>query len=344
MNRRQRLRELPSFREMPRTRVAFIGITITVLAVVIALFYDKIPGVTGGDTYRAEFAEVGNLRGGDPVEISGSQVGKVGSIRLTGNKVTVAFTIDAAVDLGDGTRAAIVTTSALGQRALRISPAGTGTLSTSTPIPLTRTTPPYSLPDALNDASQTLNRTDPDQLNAALRSLSEVAKESAPALSGALDGVTRLSRTIGSRNDQLRELLDKTQDTTAILADRSKQLNTLTLDANKLLGELQTRSGELERLIVGIRFVSQQLTGVIRENRAQLTPALTQLDGILSVLKKRKTDINSALTGLRTYSTGLGESISSGPFFLAYVGNFIPVQYIQPLVDELVKQAPKAGN
>jgi phospholipid/cholesterol/gamma-HCH transport system substrate-binding protein len=43
--------------------------------------------------------------------------------------------------------------------------------------------------------------------------------------------------------------------------------------------------------------------------------------------------VQKALVGLNRYALGLGESVSSGPFFKAYVANLVPGQFIQPFID-----------
>jgi phospholipid/cholesterol/gamma-HCH transport system substrate-binding protein len=43
--------------------------------------------------------------------------------------------------------------------------------------------------------------------------------------------------------------------------------------------------------------------------------------------------VQLALKGLNTYAMSLGESVSSGPFFKAYVVNLLPGQFVQPFMD-----------
>jgi len=284
-------RDLPTFREMPRRRIAAIGIGLTMALVLAGLFYDKIPTFGGSDSHTAYFTEIGGLRPGDKVQISGVDVGKVSSIKLAGNKVRVSFTVDSPVPLGSGTRAAIVTTSVLGKRGLRLQPRGAGRLG-SDPIPLDRTTAPYSLTDALDDAGSTLGKADAGDIDGALRSLNDVLDEAAPELGPALRGVGDLSRTIGDRDKQLRTLLTRSRGVTSILADRSKQLNQLLLDGAYLMRELAGRRDELTRLIIGVRSLAQQISATIRENKAQITPALTKLQSVLTVLENQKTAIS----------------------------------------------------
>lgn len=330
------------FREMPPRRVALIGIGLTVALVVGALFYDRIPGLNGTE-YKAYFTEIGNLRSGDDVQISGTKVGKVSSVGLDGTKVRVAFTVDSPVRLGTATRAAIVTTSVLGKRGLRITPAGTGTLNRHDAIPVDRTVSAYSLPDALTDAGRTLTAADPKMLDQALRTVSNVLDESNPALNGALVGIRRLSTTIGGRDDQLLELLARSRSVTAILSQRSNQLNSLALDANQILGQLSDRQEELNRLIIGTQQLATEISGLINDNQQQITPALTKLSSVLDVLEGQRQAISEAIPGLRNFSMSLGESIATGPFFTAYAANLVPVIFLQPLVDALIAQTPLAS-
>ena len=336
-------RDLPTFREMPRRRIAAIGLGLTMALVLAGLFYDKIPTFGGTDSHQAYFAEIGGLRPGDKVQISGVDVGKVSSIKLAGNKVRVSFTVDSPVPLGSGTRAAIVTTSVLGKRGLRLQPRGAGRLG-SDPIPLERTTAPYSLTDALDDAGSTLGKADAADIDGALRSLNDVLDEAAPELGPALRGVGDLSKTIGDRDKQLRTLLTRSRGVTSILSDRSKQLNQLLLDGAYLMRELAGRRDELTRLIIGVRSLAQQISATIRGNKAQITPALTKLQSVLTVLEDQKTAISQAIPGLRNFSMSLGESVATGPFFTAFTANLVPVIYFQPLVDALVADADRKGG
>lgn len=332
--------ELPTFREMPRRRVAAIGIGITVVLVLVGLFYDRIPTFGGADSHEAYFAEIGSLRPGDKVQISGVDVGKVSDIALAGDKVRVSFTVDSPVNLGSGTRAAIVTTSVLGKRGLRLEPRGAGSLGRE-PIPLDRTTAPYSLTDALDDAGRTLGKADATKIDGALRAVNDVLDHAAPELGPALRGVGDLSKTIGSRDEQLRTLLKRSRSVTTILADRGKQINQLVLDSAFLLRELGSRRDELTRLIIGVRFLAKQISATITENNAEITPALTRLQSVLNVLEQQKTAICQAIPGLRNFSMSLGESVATGPFFTAFTANLVPVIYFQPLVDALVSDADR---
>jgi phospholipid/cholesterol/gamma-HCH transport system substrate-binding protein len=75
------------------------------------------------------------------------------------------------------------------------------------------------------------------------------------------------------------------------------------------------------------------LKGFITENRQQLRPALDKLNGVLAIVDDRKERVRQAIKLLNSYAMSLGESVSSGPFFKAYVVNLFPGQFVQPFVD-----------
>ena len=54
---------------------------------------------------------------------------------------------------------------------------------------------------------------------------------------------------------------------------------------------------------------------------------------MLTIIDNRKERVQLAIKGLDTYAMSLGESVSSGPFFKAYMVNLLPGQFVQPFID-----------
>jgi phospholipid/cholesterol/gamma-HCH transport system substrate-binding protein len=149
----------------------------------------------------------------------------------------------------------------------------------------------------------------------------------------AVEGVARFSETIDKRDDELRNLLANANKATGVLRERSDQVVSLVADTNALLIQLQTQSSALDQISGNIAAVTQQIKGVIAENRQTLKPALDKLNGVLTILDTRKDRIQKAIKGLNKYALGLGESVGSGPFFKAYLVNLFPGQFVQPFID-----------
>jgi phospholipid/cholesterol/gamma-HCH transport system substrate-binding protein len=322
---------MKSFRE--RNPIVIGTISMAVLALVTAglLSYNALPFTSPGTTYRAYFEELGGLAAGAPVEVSGFESGKVKDITLDPQGVLVEFTVSDNIRLGESTEVAIKTKTLLGSKFLEVAPRGAGHLNET--VPLTRTTSPYQLPDAIGDLTATISGLNTDQLSTSLQTLSETLKDTPPALKVAVDGVARFSETLNQRDTELRNLLSNAGKATTVLAQRTDKIVQLIHDTNGVLGALRRQSAALDAISGNISALAQQLRGFIAENRSTLKPALDKLNRVLATIDNRKAEIQKSLKGLDTYAMSFGEALSGGPFFKAYVANLLPGQFVQPFVD-----------
>jgi phospholipid/cholesterol/gamma-HCH transport system substrate-binding protein len=322
---------MKSFSERNPIIVGVVSLAVTAAVVLFALQYDKIPFLSTGTSYSAYFADAGALKDDAPVQVSGYRVGKVSSITLEGDKVRVDFTIKNNIRLGDRTEAAIKTQTLLGTKVVQVTSRGDGRLSQ--PIPLERTTSPYQLPDALGDLSNTISGLNTDQLSNSLATLSEAFQNTPPDLRVAVDGLARFSKVLNTRDEQLRNLLANANKATTVLAQRADQVVGLIRDTNALLLALRSQSDALDQISNNLSALSKQLSGFIADNRTQLHPALDKLNGVLTIVDNRKTELQTSIKLLNSFAMSLGESVSSGPYFNAYVANLLPGQFVQPFVD-----------
>ncbi|WP_304113889.1 MCE family protein [Mycolicibacterium bacteremicum] len=317
--------------ERNRTAVGVVGTLVLVAAVVAAFSYDKLPVIKGTSNHTAYFAEAGGIKPGSDVRVSGYGVGRVSDVTLEGTKVLVEFTVDDDVELGDRTEAAIKTETVLGTKMLELTPRGDGELTGT--IPLERTTSPYDLPTALGDLTTTISGLDTTQLSTALSTLAETFQNTPADLKLALDGVAQFSDTLNTRDAQLRNLLADANKVTGVLAKRSDQIAALVVNANSLLAELLSQRNSVDAFMGNLTAASAQLSGLVEDNREQLTPALDKLNGVLSILDNRKQELQRTLYLLRRYAMSFGEVLGSGPFFKASLVNLLPGQFVQPFVD-----------
>lgn len=322
---------MKSFTERNPYVIGVTGIGLVAAVLLTSFNYDKLPFLNTDITYQAYFAEAGGLTAGADVQVSGSPVGRVESLQLDGDKVRVDFRIKHAINLGDRTEAAIKTRSLLGAKILEITPRGDG--HQHGPIPVERTTPPYQLPDALGDLATTISGLDTGELSHSLATLADTFADTPPQLSAAVAGVTRFSQAVNTRDEQLRKLLDEANTVTTVIGERRTQILGLVNDTNALFTQLQTQSAALDHVSGNLTALAHQISGFIADNKTQMKPALDKLNGVLTLVDNRKERVQEALTLLNSYIMALGEALSAGPFFKAYVANLIPGQFIQPFVD-----------
>jgi phospholipid/cholesterol/gamma-HCH transport system substrate-binding protein len=254
-------------------------------------------------------------------------------VSLENGDALVKFTTAGKYPVGSQTTAHIRTGSLLGERVLTLESAGSGTLSQNDVIPTSRTSSPYSLTDAVSELTTNTAGTDTGQLNQSLDTLSATIDQLAPQLGPTFDGLSRLSKSINGRNEDLATLLKSASEVSVVLGERSTQLNTLILNANDLLGVLDERRGAIVDLLASTTAVSQQLTGLVADNEAQLAPTLERLNAVTEVLEKNRDNISNALPNVKKFMLSQAETLANGPFYNAFVPNLQPAQLLQPFID-----------
>ncbi|BAH49894.1 MCE family protein [Rhodococcus opacus] len=300
-----------------------LGILVVLLATLSAFFLDSLPFIGAGSTYHAQFTEAAGLKPDNEVRIAGVKVGKVTSVELDGDRVDVAFKVSDAW-VGNETSASIQIKTILGQKYLALDPRGSDTLNPSDVIPLDRTTSPYDVIEAFSAAAQTVGDIDSDQLAQSMVTLSQAFEGTPTEIRASLDGVSRLSQTIASRDQELQKLFDATGKTTKVLADRNAEFNRLISDAGLLLGELNSRQQSISQLLTGTQRLSQQLTGLVRDNEAAIGPALEQLDGVVEILKANNENLDRAMKLYEPFVRLYTNVVGNGRWFDQVVVNLLP--------------------
>jgi phospholipid/cholesterol/gamma-HCH transport system substrate-binding protein len=327
-------------------RAGFIGVTLILLLIAIGLRPESLRNWAASVRYQALFAEAGGLAVGNSVMVSGMKVGQVSALELDKQAVLVTFTLDATMALGSQTTAHIKTGSLLGERIVTLDSTGEGTLHANDVIPVSRTSSPYLLTDAVGELTTNVAGTDVGSLNQSLDVLSQTLDQIAPQLGPTFEGLTAISSALNERDGSLRELLDHGSDVIDILSKRSQQVNTLILNANDLVGVLADRRRAIVSLLANTSAVAQQISGLVHDNEKVLAPTLEKLNAVMAVLEKNRDNIGKALPGLAKFEGTLGEVVASGPFYTAYIPNLTLPQVTQPIMDYLLgfRRGTNAGQ
>jgi phospholipid/cholesterol/gamma-HCH transport system substrate-binding protein len=218
---------------------------------------------------------------------------------------------------------------------LTLESAGSSTMHPMAIIPVSRTSSPYSLTEAVSDFTTDAAGTNTATLNQSLDTLSETLNQIAPQLGPTFDAVTRLSRTLNGRNKTLGDLFKSASDVTGILSERSQQVNKLILNSDDLLQVLAARRQEIVDLLANTSVVAKQLTGLVHDNESKLAPTLEKLNSVTAMLEKNRDNISKALPGLAKFEITVGEAISSMYNYSAFVPNLLIPQLFQPFLDYL---------
>jgi phospholipid/cholesterol/gamma-HCH transport system substrate-binding protein len=314
-------------------RPGFIGAVLIILVIAVGLGPERLIAWATMIRYQAVFTEAGGLTAGNDVKVAGVKVGSVSGVSLEHGKVVVSFTVSSEVMLGSETTAHIRTGTLLGARMLTLESAGSRSMRPRDVIPVARTSSPYSLSQAVGDLTTDAAGTNTDTLNQSLDTLAATIDQITPQLGPTFDGLTRLSRSLNSRNETVRELLKGAGDVTRVLAQRSQDVNNLILNTNDLLGVLVERRHVIVKLLDDTSALAKQLAGLVADNEAKLAPTLVKLNAVTAILEKNRDNIAKALPGLANYQNTLGELVASGPFYTAYIPNIEMPSILQPFLD-----------
>ncbi len=307
------------FRERNKTVIGSIGI-LSIVALLAGSF--SVDAIVGGEEYKAEFVEAAGLRPNDEVRVAGVKVGKVLSVDLAGDRVQVEFRAKD-VELGDRSRADIRIKTLLGRKFLMLTPEGDEQLEAGGVIPLERTTSPFDIADAFQDLSSSVEEIDDEQLAQSFTVLAETFRDTPDEVRVSLEGLGRLSRTLASRDQDLRDLLDRSRGVSQVLAERDEDLTAFMADSSLVLQEVARRREAISRLLDTTVQLSEQLRGLVRENRADLAPALERLRSVTQMLKKNQDNLDASLVRLAPFVRVFANNLGNGRWFDTLVQNLL---------------------
>ncbi|MFL6157324.1 MAG: MCE family protein [Marmoricola sp.] len=320
-------------------RLGTISLIVLLLVMAAAFNLQKFPGFRGTG-YHADFTDASGLSRGDMVQIAGVRVGKVTSISIHGDHVTVNFEVHGA-HFGRRTAASVEVLNLLGSKYLKLTSAGSGTMPDGSTIPASRTHASYDIIGTLSELTTRTEKIDTDQLASALTTLSGTLDAAAPQVHESFTGISRLSRTIAERDQELGGLLQHADSVTKVLADRRGDLVTLMKQGTQVFDELQQRKAAIHSLLVNAEKLSTSLTGIVHDNEQQIGPVLADLKTVVKLLRTREKSLRATLHNLGPYASTLINVIGTGPWFDSYVPNLAGLA-----TGEFVPGArqPKAGQ
>jgi phospholipid/cholesterol/gamma-HCH transport system substrate-binding protein len=312
------------FRERNPVTIGAISLAVIAGLLVVAFKAGDLPVIGGGDTYYASFSEAGGLKPNDEVRIAGVRVGKVRSVELKGGRVQVKFQVNSGAQFGKETGAQIKVKTILGNMFLALQPAGSGQMPEGYDIPVSRTMSPYNVVDVFEGLAKRSERIDTDQLATALDTLASVTRNTPEEFKSALKGVSALSANVAKRDAELNSLLNNLDDVSQVLGDRKDDIVALMRDGDVLFRALVARRQAISTLLESTSRLSRELTLLVRQSRADLKPALDQLQGVVNLLNANQENLDSSLRLMAPFYRVFANTLGNGPWFDTIIKNLPP--------------------
>jgi phospholipid/cholesterol/gamma-HCH transport system substrate-binding protein len=313
------------FRDRDPVVIGAAGLATMAIMLTAAFRADELPLIGSGDAYYAAFTESGGLKVNDEVRIAGVRTGKVEAMTLDHGHVRVEFRIEDGARFGRETTASIKVATMLGKMYLSLRPQGSGQLEEGSEIPLERTSSPYTVVEAFSGLAETSTRIDTGQLTQALTTLTELTRNTPDEFRRALAGIAGLSHKLAARDDQINLLLRNLKRVSHVLGERDVDLVGVMRDADVLFRALVQRRLVIHRLLVATSDMSRELSLLIRDSKADLQPALANLDTVVSVLLKNQDNLDEALRLYAPFLRMFTNVTGDGPWLDGYIQNIPPV-------------------
>lgn len=311
------------FRERNPIPLGIGGIVGVIALLALVLNVNRLPFLSDEVSYSARFPEAAGIERENEVRVAGVRVGSVEEVSLDGAEVEVRFTVSGDVTLGDRTRAAIKLKTLLGTKFLDIQPDGTGELEEGAVIPRDRTEVPFQIYETFDQLSGNLDRIDVKALSQAFDTLAETFRDSGDNTGAALTGLQRISKTIASRDDELRRLLSNTRVVTKALSERDVELTRLLGDAELVLQVVRQRRQVISSLLESSSRLAAELTSLVRDNRAVIDPLLRDLHQVAEVLRANLTSLDRSVELLGPFTRYGANAMGNGRWLDVYSENLV---------------------
>lgn len=323
-------------RERNYATIGAITLSVLMLAILAAFYSDDLPIIGGGTTYTAYFTESAGLVPGNEVRVAGVKVGQVSSVSLARNQIRVDFIVRNTW-IGNASTISIQIKTLLGEKYLAIDAEGTTQQDPRQAIPRSRTISPFDITDAVNQLTTTVDNINTDQLAQSFEVIANTFRNSPQGLKDTLTGLESLSKTISSRDAALTQLLSNTSQVSTTLADRDAQFQKLFADGNLLLAELQSRRNAVTGLLNGTQQLATQLEGLVADNQAKLTPALTDLGKVTAILAQNQANLSKGLADLAPFVRLFTNTVGNGRWFDGYFCGLLP----PPVLTQVFQSNPQ---
>jgi phospholipid/cholesterol/gamma-HCH transport system substrate-binding protein len=313
------------FRERNPVIVGAISLAMIAGLMLVAFKAQDLPLIGGGTTYYASFSDASGIKPNDEVRIAGVRVGKVTGVDLAGDHVKVTFKIKTDSPFGTQTGAEIKVKTLLGSMFLALQPKGTGQLKAGSDIPRSRTQSAYNVVDAFSGLASRAEAINVPQLSKSLDVVASATKNTPQAFQATLKGLSRLSANVAARDGQINTLLTNLHKVSGILSTHDQDIVALMKDSDTLMRALVARRAAVHRLLVSTSSFSRQLTLLVQQSRADLKPALSNLQSVVDLLLKNQNNLDQSLRLMAPFYRVFANTLGNGPWFDTWIANLPPV-------------------
>jgi phospholipid/cholesterol/gamma-HCH transport system substrate-binding protein len=319
-----------AFTDRNPRRIGIVVVTVTLVAV-LAVFAFNASTFSSGYTVKARFSNAAGMGPNANVLLAGVAVGKVKSVNLNGNHVTVDMTINQGVVLPKNTTASISVQTLLGQLVVDLKPVsgwnqplGNGALLTNTSIPV-------EFQNIQNIAGGLLTKSDATAINQLISSLATITQGKQQQVAQIISGLNGFTGVINQRQTQVSQLIAAANTLSQTVASHDSELGSAIDNLTTVIGSLAQKGTDLGNLIDNTQQAAGQINTLVTNNRPQLQATVTQLQSVLGILSQHQLDLAQGVSSAAAAITGFSSIGSSGSTPVSWGNIFFNVLGSTPL-------------
>lgn len=257
-----------------------LGIFVVITSVATGVLAMTIANVRFRETrgYKAIFSDVTGLLENDDVRVAGVRVGQIAKIRLyRGSQAEVTFRVERdgplKVGLPSSTQAQIRYRNLMGQRYLALTD-GAGQandyLRPGGTIPISQTRPALDLTTLFNGFRPLFRALEPKDVNTLAMQLVQVLQGEGGTINSLLAHVASLTSTLADRDRVIGQVIDNLNTVLGTIDERHTEVNRLITDLRGFVGGV---SGDRKAIFDSVAALNE-LTGTTRDLLSDARPGI----------------------------------------------------------------------
>ena len=326
---------MKSFTERRSWLVGIVSILLISLGLYLAFSVNRFKSLKGVYEISAELEDAAGLQSGNEVRVAGVKVGQVTGIELAPDSAVVVMEIRDDVRIPSETRLDVKLKTILGQKFVdlrmpraflaRATQGGDPISATNhflgdgDVIPLTQTSVPYEIYQAVTEGTRAIEDINKESLRNLVSILAETLNASDEELGAALASVDEAGAVLKTKNAGIRKLLVNASDLTGTLAESGDDIEGLLERATEVLGTLADNRRTTSSLLAATNDLTENLALLIEAARGSIRLGTGDLNSILTRVDAELDTLDEALGEFGVAQELFGQNIKFGRFIEGHV-------------------------
>jgi len=306
-----------------RTKAVAVVVAVASVALLGVSSYVYFSGAAEKDdtyTVTAYFDKAIGLFSESAVSVLGVPIGEVMSVTPEGQRVKVVMSIESERKVPADATAFIVPISLISDRYIQLSPPYESgpILKDGDVLDVDRTSIPVELDDVLSSLKKFLEAveagtaSDPGALGAAVKNLANALEGAGSDIDATLGGAGKVSEVIVSESAHLDSIVVRLSSLMSALAEKQTEITQVNTRMAQALGAIADEKASLEGVLSNLAVVTEQLGGIIRDNRPTLEQDLVILTNTTQAALRHQDSLIRANDWLHVLADGAEESHNGG--------------------------------